>query len=360
MKPVTLYDVADHAGVSYQTVSRVVNQAKNVSVKTRERVEAAMAELNYIPNRVAQQLAGKQTTLIGVLTANLALHAPSQIVAAIKSRADSSGASVVIAMVERCGVAACKEAIHHLLTQRVTGLIVNYPLDDEDALAVAAACGTVPVLFLDVSDHVPINSVTFSHADGTRQGVEHLVEQGHQHIALLAGPHSSVSARLRLQGWHHHMAQHHMQPIAEIAGDWSAISGFQQTMQMLNDGKIPTAMLVANDQMALGAIRAITEFGLHVPRDISVIGYDDTEDSSCYLPPLTTIKQSFALLGQTSVDRLMQLSDSEASTENQSLPVSLVKRKTVQSPNKTPLSTQAITDTLLQLARQVSLHKFDC
>lgn len=178
MKPVTLYDVADHAGVSYQTVSRVVNQASHVSAKTRQKVEAAMAELNYIPNRVAQQLAGKQTPLIGVATANLALHAPSQIVAAIKSRADQSGASVVIAMVERSGVDACKAAVHNLLSQRVTGLIINYPLDEDDAIAVAAACGTVPVLFLDVSDQSPVNSVIFSHDDGARLGVEHWSSTG--------------------------------------------------------------------------------------------------------------------------------------------------------------------------------------
>lgn len=238
MKQVTLYDVADHAGVSYQTVSRVVNQADHVSAKTREKVEAAMAELNYIPNRVAQQLAGKQTPLIGVATANLALHAPSQIVAAIKSRADKSGASVVIAMVERNGVEACKAAVHNLLTQRVTGLIVNYPLDENDAIAVAASCGNVPVLFLDVSDQSPINSIIFSHDDGARLGVEHLVEHGHQRIALLAGPHSSVSARLRLAGWHKYLAHYQLQPIAETEGDWGAMSGFQQTLQMLKEGAI--------------------------------------------------------------------------------------------------------------------------
>lgn len=130
VKPVTLYDVAEYAGVSYQTVSRVVNQACHVSAKTREKVEAAMAELNYIPNRVAQQLAGKQSLLIGVATSSLALHAPSQIVAAIKSRADQLGASVVVSMVERSGVEACKAAVHNLLAQRVSGLIINYPLDD--------------------------------------------------------------------------------------------------------------------------------------------------------------------------------------------------------------------------------------
>ena len=354
VKPVTLYDVAEYAGVSYQTVSRVVNQASHVSAKTREKVEAAMAELNYIPNRVAQQLAGKQSLLIGVATSSLALHAPSQIVAAIKSRADQLGASVVVSMVERSGVEACKAAVHNLLAQRVSGLIINYPLDDQDAIAVEAACANVPALFLDVSDQTPINSIIFSHEDGTRLGVEHLVALGHQQIALLAGPLSSVSARLRLAGWHKYLTRNQIQPIAEREGDWSAMSGFQQTMQMLNEGIVPTAMLVANDQMALGAMRAITESGLRVGADISVVGYDDTEDSSCYIPPLTTIKQDFRLLGQTSVDRLLQLSQGQAVKGNQLLPVSLVKRKTTLPPNTQTASPRALADSLMQLARQVS------
>lgn len=355
VKPVTLYDVADYAGVSYQTVSRVVNQASHVSARTREKVEAAMAELNYIPNRVAQQLAGKQTQLIGVATANLALHAPSQIVAAIKSRADQSGASVVISMVERSGVDACKAAVHNLLAQRVSGLIINYPLDEDDAIAVAAACGNVPVLFLDVSDQSPINSIIFSHDDGARLGVEHLVQHGHQRIALLAGPQTSVSARLRLAGWHKHLARYQLQPVAQQEGNWSAMSGYLQTQRMLNAGTIPGAMLVANDQMALGAMRAISEFGLRVATDISVIGYDDTEDSACYIPPLTTIRQDFALLGQTSVDRLIQLSRGASTGGNQLLPVTLVERKTVQPPGTQAASPQALADSLMQLARQVAL-----
>lgn len=127
--------------------------------------------------------------------------------------------------------------------------------------------------------------------------MEHLVALGHQQIALLAGPLSSVSARLRLAGWHKYLTRNQIQPIAEREGDWSAMSGFQQTMQMLNEGIVPTAMLVANDQMALGAMRAITESGLRVGADISVVGYDDTEDSSCYIPPLTTIKTGFSPAG---------------------------------------------------------------
>lgn len=354
MKPVTLYDVADHAGVSYQTVSRVVNQAKHVSERTRERVEAAMAELNYIPNRMAQQLAGKQTPLIGVATVNLALHAPSQIVAAIKSRADRSGASVVIAMVERSGVQACVAAVNNLLGQRVSGLIVNFPLEDDDAATVAAACGGVPVLFLDVSDSSPINSVSFSHEAGARLGVERLMACGHRRIALLAGPQSSVAARQRLAGWHRWLAQHQLQPLAQLEGDWSAISGFEQTRSLLNGGTVPQALLVANDQMALGAMRAISEYGLRVPADISVIGYDDTEDSSCYIPPLTTVKQDFPLLGQSSVDRLLRMSAGESITGNQLLPVTLVERQTVSAPGEQAASPQVLADRLVQIARQLA------
>lgn len=241
-------------------------------------------------------------------------------------------------MVERSGVEACKAAVHNLLSQRVTGLIINYPLDEEDAIAVAAACGTVPVLFLDVSDLTPINSVIFSHDDGARLGVEHLVQYGHQRIALLSGPHTSVSARLRRSGWHKYLAHYQLQPVVELEGDWSAMSGFQQTMHMLNNGNLPTAMLVANDQMALGAMRAISEFGLRVAVDISVIGYDDTEDSACYIPPLTTIRQDFPLLGETSVDRLLQLPRGESTVGNQLLPVTTVKRKTVLPPNTQTIS----------------------
>lgn len=131
VKPVTLYDVAEYAGVSYQTVSRVVNPGQPRFCENAGKSGSGDGGLNYIPNRVAQQLAGKQSLLIGVATSSLALHAPSQIVAAIKSRADQLGASVVVSMVERSGVEACKAAVHNLLAQRVSGLIINYPLDDQ-------------------------------------------------------------------------------------------------------------------------------------------------------------------------------------------------------------------------------------
>ncbi len=358
MKPksATLYDVAEHASVSYQTVSRVINQAAHVSEKTRLKVEAAMNALNYIPNRMAQQLAGKLSHTLGFATSNLALHAPSQIVAAAKSRASELQFNVVISMTEQSGLEASKAAVSQLLSQRVDGILVNIPLEDEQIQEIVQLCGAIPVLFLDSSPCSEMNHIIFDPQMGAKLGVEHLVALGHEKIALLAGPLSSISARLRFKGWQSCLASHQLAPMAVIHGDWSSLSGYQHVTQMLNEGIIPTALLVANDQMALGALRALSEFGLSVPGAISVVGYDDTEDSACFTPPLTTIKQDFKNLGKVSVERLLALIEGEE-TVSELLPVSLIERKTTDKPQAYAASAQHLAEELTRLARQVSRLK---
>lgn len=356
MKPksVTLYDVAEYAGVSYQTVSRVINQASHVSAKTRLKVEAAMAALNYVPNRVAQQLAGKLSQTIGLATTNLSLHAPSQIVAAIKTQAGKMNFNVVISMVEQPGLAACKAAVNSLLSQRVDGLIVNIPLENAEAQAVQNACANVPALFLDVSPDLDANTIIFDPYEGARLGVEHLITLGHQRIALLNGPLTSVSARLRFEGWKQTLGAHRLDAVAIMEGDWSSLSGYEQVSRLLREGKTPEGIIVANDQMALGALRALSEQGLGVPADVSVVGYDDTEDSACFIPPLTTIKQDFRNLGKASVNRLVELiHQPDTPPEPQILPVALVERKTTAAPGGNVPSAQALADALTALARQV-------
>jgi len=356
MKPksVTLYEVAEYASVSYQTVSRVINQASHVSEKTRLKVEAAMNALNYVPNRVAQQLAGKLSHTIGLATTNLALHAPSQIVAAIKSKAGEMQFNVVISMIEQPGLEASKAAVNSLLSQRVDGLIVNIPLEDAEALEIQRRCGDIPALFLDVSPQLVANHIVFDPTLGASLGVEHLVGLGHQKIALLNGPLSSISARLRFEGWQQSLAAHQLTASAVMQGDWSSLSGYQQVNQLLRDGQIPGAILVANDQMALGALRALSESGLAVPTEVSVVGYDDTEDSACFIPPLTTIKQDFKRLGQVSVDHLLALIRREE-TAAEILPVSLVERKTTASPGAT--TPHELAEALTRLAQQVTRLK---
>lgn len=332
MKPksVTLDDVALRAGVSYQTVSRVLNQAAHVSQKTRDKVEQAMLALNYVPNRVAQQLAGKRSYTLGLATTELALHAPSQIASSIKTRASQLGFNVVISMVDQLSLPACRAAVSELIAQRVDGVLINVPLETEEAQSVVTFCGQLPVMFLDVAPDAPVCKILFDPQCGAKQGVDHLLQLGHRHIALVTGPLGSVSARLRYLGWLHELERQQIVPCGTLHGDWSAASGYQLALSLLNQSPRPTAILVANDQMALGVLRAVHEYGLQVPEQVSVVGYDDTEDSAYFQPPLTTIKQDFRLLGSESVDRMVEGLEPHTGLQKNSLllPTTLVVRNT--------------------------------
>jgi DNA-binding LacI/PurR family transcriptional regulator len=335
MKTTTLYDVARVAGVSYQTVSRVINQAAHVSARTRENVERAMAELNYVPNRGAQLLAGKCQPTLGLISADLALHAPSQIASAVKQRASEQGYAVLISMVTNNAEACCREAVQELLAQRVEGLMINVPLEDDVAQRLRELAAPLPVLFLDVSEQAAVNSLVFSPSQGAQLGVAHLLEQGHSRIALLAGPETSVSARARLAGWQQSLAAAGLTPSAVARGDWSAQSGYEKAHGLLANANKPDAVLVANDQMALGVLRACAEKGIAVPGQLSVVGYDDTTDSAWFTPPLTTIRQAFRDAGEQGVDWLT--GDREADVLSQTrLPVTLVVRGSTAPAQQEP------------------------
>lgn len=349
MKPITLYDVARHAGVSYQTVSRVINQAEHVSARTREKVQLAMAALHYIPNRGAQQLAGKRTRTLGLMTTDLALHAPSQIASAVKTRAGEAGCATIISMVERHDLSACTAALQELLSQRVDGLLINIPLDDDDAQTLSALAQPTPVLFLDVGPTAAVNSMVFDADKGARLGAEHLLSLGHQQIALLGGPPSSVSARARFAGWLQVLEQAGIAPCASAHGDWSAASGYEKAHLLFAGGSHPTAILVANDQMALGVLRACAEKGLSVPGHVSVVGYDDTADSAWFTPPLTTVRQAFKEAGRRGVDGLLAPhADEPRQTQ---LPVTLVVRGSTSPVSDVASTGASLAQRLTELAQ---------
>lgn len=356
MKTITLYDVARLAGVSYQTVSRVINEGAHVSPRTREKVLAAMKELHYIPNRGAQQLAGKRTKTLGLLTSDLALHAPSQIASAVKSRAAQSGTSVIISMPEEQDSRGCTAALQDLLAQRVDGLLINVPLDDEQAEALSAQARPVPVLFLDVSETAHVNSLVFDAALGARLGARHVLDLGHQHIALLGGPQTSVSARARMAGWVAVLDEAGIAPAGCEYGDWSAASGYEKGHQLLARGTPPQAILVANDQMALGVIRACAEKGLNVPGQVSVVGYDDTADSAWYSPPLTTIRQAFKEAGERSVDWVLAQSPGQEEGVSQTwLPVTLIERASTSPVTPVSVSGETLARRLNELAQLAAM-----
>ncbi|EKN4689915.1 LacI family DNA-binding transcriptional regulator [Yersinia ruckeri] len=355
-KSVTIDDVARYAGVSYQTVSRVLNCSPKVSEKTRTKIEKAIAALHYVPNRVARQLAGKSSDTLGLVTTDLSLHAPSQIASAIKLKARQSGFSVVIAMIDNHDSLACQRAVNELLSQRVEGILINTPLTQIESAEITQQCAKTPVIFLDVDPQSSAYSVVFDPFLGTQQSVQHLLELGHRNIALIAGPKMSISSQLRCQGWLTTLASSGLHPSALVYGNWSADSGYLCVRSLLRDNVDFTAILVASDQMALGVLRALHEHDIAIPSEVSVIGYDDTADSAYFHPPLTTVRQDFRLLGEKSLSQLISLLGDENPLRptSQVLATELVLRHTTSPPSgllkKQRTTPQELAEHLVQIA----------
>ncbi|PIF21389.1 LacI family DNA-binding transcriptional regulator [Candidatus Pantoea floridensis] len=349
-RSVTLDDVAHLAGVSYQTVSRVLNHSEQVSPRTRAKVEAAMQQLNYVPNRVAQQLAGKNTRTLGLATSDLALMAPAQIASAIQQRAAAQGYHLVIAMANASS--APQDTVNELLAQRVDALLINLPLDAQQAEQIQLQCGNKPTLFLDVERSATVAQCQYQSESGAKQAVDHLVALGHQQIGVLNGPERSASARARFTAWQQALSAHRLTPFCVLSGDWSAASGYQAVLAQLPD-KLPQALLVANDQMALGAMRALHQHGVNIPAEISLIGYDDTAESAWYQPPLTTVRQDLQQLGAISVDRLVAQLEG-GTLANERLETELVLRETTAAPQQGQVNVREIAQQLQALARRLS------
>ncbi|HBR4774801.1 TPA: LacI family DNA-binding transcriptional regulator, partial [Klebsiella pneumoniae] len=253
----TLEDVARAAGVSQQTVSRVLNRPEVVSARTREQVIRAMQALHYVPNRSAQLLAGKAAPSIGLITASLTLHAPSQIAAAIKSHASLHQLEVAIAMPAQADFVALQARLDELRAQHIRGVIVSLPLESATAERLVQDNPDMACLFLDVSPEADVCCVRFDHRDGCGACVRHLWELGHREFGLLAGPESSVSARLRLASWREALHSLNIARSTTVFGDWSAASGWQKTFELLHLQPRISAIVVANDQMALGVLSAL-------------------------------------------------------------------------------------------------------
>ncbi|KAA8997330.1 LacI family DNA-binding transcriptional regulator [Affinibrenneria salicis] len=354
-KSTTLEDVARHAGVSYQTVSRVLNKSANVSEATRRKVEQSIQALRYVPNRLAQQLVGKQSMTLGLVTVSLALHAPSQVAAAVKRYANLAGYHVLISMIDENVNHSIQDSINDLKSQLVEKVIINVPLETEEAEKIAAENDDIICLFLDVDPYSSVFNVSFNPADGTRASVKHLYELGHRDIALLAGPKHSISANLRLKNWLEALDDYGLKPVTTLHGNWDAQSGYTGAMQMLRETPSFSALLVGNDQMALGVLSAFHQNQLTVPGQKSVIGYDDTYESAFFYPALTTVSLDLDLQGKEAVRRMLSVSDNETLRSSSILPAKLVIRAssgTRQRDDEQDL--RQITDELRSIVQKLS------
>jgi DNA-binding LacI/PurR family transcriptional regulator len=297
-------DVAAVAGVSHQTVSRVLNAHPSVRGETRERVLAAIEELGYRRNSAARALATARSATLGVVTTGSALFGPTSTLVAVEGAARDEGYFVSVATLRAHDAAEMHQVLEHLMAQGVEGIVVIAPQDDV-AAAVESFRAPVPVVVVAALEHdgdaPPATlSLAVDQRRGARLATEHLLDLGHRDVVHVAGPQDWFDARERAAGWREALEARGLAPTRPRVCSWSAEDGYaagRDLAEAVVAGEGPTAVLAGNDQLALGILRALWERGLSVPGDVSVVGFDDVAGAAYFVPPLTTVRQPFGTLG---------------------------------------------------------------
>ncbi|WP_406440145.1 LacI family DNA-binding transcriptional regulator [Streptomyces sp. NBC_01613] len=298
-------EVARAAGVSQKTVSRVVNAEPHVSPEVRDRVLRVIQELDYRPNNAARALLLGRYRRLGVVSLGTALYGPSTLLIALERSMQKAGYSFALASTlegQRVSV-----AVEALLEQGVDGIVLSEPIDDGTPLRLGA---DVPVVSLGEGLELTDGVSAVVGADGVvaaRLATEHLLSLGHRTVWHIPGPQDWWAARDRMRGWREALAAAGApEPPLPLEGDWSPASGYAAGRQLAQLADV-TAVFTANDDMAIGALRAFTEAGLSVPADVSVVGYDDIPAAAYLSPPLTTVRQNFATVADRAVDMLIAM-----------------------------------------------------
>lgn len=320
---VSMAEVAARAGVSGQTVSRVVNGSPRVDPTTRIRVEKAMAELGYRPNRAARALRTGRSQTIGLVAQTLATVGNSRMLHATAEAAAGRGYALTVVTLGRGG--GIVDAFDRLRDQGVDGAIV---LNEASALAQGVEHAGLHLVVVDSPPAAGIHTVHSDHGGGASAAVEHLLALGHEVIGHLAGPAGSFAAAERERGWREAVVAGGGRLGPVVRGDWSADSGHAAAAAFAD----ATAVVSANDQMALGLIRGWADRGLRVPDDVSVVGFDDVPDAANYLPPLTTVRQEFAALAADAVDALVAQIEGTAVPPAAVIPARLTLRASTARP----------------------------
>ncbi|MEU0562406.1 LacI family DNA-binding transcriptional regulator [Dactylosporangium sp. NPDC006015] len=328
---VSMADVAALAGVSSQTVSRVSNGHPGVIEATREQVLAAMRELGYRPNSAARSLRYGQFNTLGVILFGLSSTGNSRTVEAIATHAAAEGYAITLIPVDMPTQDNVLGAFTRMGELAVDGVIVILEIHLLDASTVSLPPGVhVVVVDSDAGDLYPV--VDTDQADGARQAVRHLLDLGHRTVWHVAGPAESFASDRRAKAWRAELeaAGRPVPPVER--GDWSAESGYRAGLRLAARPDC-TAVFAANDQMALGVLRALHERGRPVPAHVSVVGFDDIADASSYLPPLTTVHQDFAEVGRRCVQALLrQLRNEPADPGTDLVPTRIVLRASTAPP----------------------------
>lgn len=320
-------DVARVAGVSHQTVSRVLNGHPSVRPATRARVLAAIEELGYRPNLAARALVTGRSRTLGLVTLETTLFGPVTTLYGIERAAREAGYFVsVVSLGTAIDPGSLEDALARLRAQRVAGVILIAPLTSS-LLALPSLPIDLPVVVVEGDPDGAFATATVDQRAGARAATEHLIGLGHRVIAHVAGPPEWLEAHQREAGWRAGLADAGLAGDVVLVGDWTARSGYQAGLALAEMTEV-TAVFVANDHMALGVLRALHERGRAVPEEISVVGFDDIGEAEYFTPSLTTVHQDFDELGRRSLDLLLcQLDSSNSVVERLVIAPRLIERR---------------------------------
>lgn len=304
----TIKDVAKMAGVSTTTVSHVINQTRHVAEETKQIVLNAIQQLNYSPSAVARSLKINTTKSIGMIVTTSEAPYFAEIIHAVEEHCYRQGYSLFLCNTQN-DPEKIKNHLEMLAKKRVDGILVMCSEYSQDSLDIFSHFNDLPMVIMDWGiQHNNNDLIQDNSFNGAYLATKYLIENGHQDIGIIAGELRKSIAQTRYQGFERAMQEANLaiNPDWVQEGFFEPEDGYECMNKILAQTKLPTAVFCCNDVMALGAISAITERGLNVPEDISIIGYDNIHASRFYAPPLTTIHQSKARLGQQAVTLLLE------------------------------------------------------
>jgi LacI family transcriptional regulator len=305
-KRLTIRDIAAAAGVSTQTVSRVLNNRPDVSPQTSERVRQVIARTGYAPNMLARSLTQGRSHVLGVVAYGLHYFGPSQVLMALERQATELGYAIMLNLILQPETSAVEHLLDGFSARQVDGVVWAIPEvgDNRSWLASRVADLPVPVILVGGMTGQPcLASIAIDNAAIGRMATEHLLAGGARHVGIITGPMSWWEARQRLEGWRNTMRARGC-PIEDclvIEGDWTVEGGEKAFHQMLDACPDIDAVFASNDQMALGVLYAALRRGMRVPDDLSVVGVDNLAEASHFWPPLTTVHQPLGLAGEMAV-----------------------------------------------------------
>lgn len=326
----TIRDVARQAGVSHQTVSRVINGSEDVLPETRALVEAAIEQLGYRPSAIARSMARGSTHTLAIISPNLTDYTFASIVEGAEVEARQHNYFVLSSS------ASDPQSFHELVDElvghrRVDGLIVINPYADDRYMHIPKE---FPVVFVGARSHDElVCSISLDDEKVAYEATQHLISLGHKRIGLITGPMEEDCSQDRLVGFQLALTEAGITFDQSLAfeGDWSASSGRDALLDFVKKNNVPTAIFAQNDRMAMGVMRAARDVNLSVPDQLSVIGVDDMPLSSYFDPPLTTMRQDMPLIGQEAVRKLMEIFKNKTVDPSvMKLPAQLVVRQSTQ------------------------------